>query len=273
VLLSLLFDRSPLAQRRVTSPITGGASFAVMAGLVAYGDLVTKWLAVTLWSGEHYPLFGRMLGIEVVHNPLGAFSLSLGPLTREINIAATVVAVLLSMAVSSRLARLDRGAPESLGLIAGAGIGNLTSMVGSTAGVPDFLALSDGRGGSLVLNVADVAAYIGIACCLRLAWIVVRAAFAGSRQAPGPASTTIRPPGHPRERPLLTVDDGAHRVTRRSLAKRGELIAWPRFPFKGRKGTACGGCGSSSSSSCSPSPGTCGRTTGPTTAPPPLTPP
>lgn len=164
-----------LAPRRSSAPITGGAAFAVMAGLVAYGDLVTKWLAVALWSGERQPLFGRMLGIEVVHNPVSAFSISLGPLTREINIAATVVAVLLSMAVSSRLARLDRGAPESLGLIAGAGIGNLVSMIGSASGVPDFLALSDGRGGALVVNVADVAAYIGIACCLRLAFVVVRA--------------------------------------------------------------------------------------------------
>jgi lipoprotein signal peptidase len=172
--LSLL-RRSPLAARRATAPITGSAAFLAMAGLVALGDLVTKWLAVALWSGEQYPLIGRAVGIEVVHNPLGAFSLSVGPLTREINIVATIVAVLLSMAVSSRLARLDRGAPESLGLIAGAGIGNLTSMFGSTSGVPDFLALSDGRGSALVLNVADVAAYIGIACCLRLAWIVVRA--------------------------------------------------------------------------------------------------
>ena len=177
MLCSSLSVRSPLAARRASAPITGGASFAVMAGLVAYGDLVTKWLAVALWSGEQQPLFGRTLGIEVVHNPLGAFSVSLGPLTREINIAATVVAVLLSMAVSSRLARLDRGAPESLGLIAGAGIGNLVSMVGSVSGVPDFLALSDGRGSALVLNVADVAAYIGILCCLRLALIVVRAAW------------------------------------------------------------------------------------------------
>jgi len=175
VVWSSLSARWSFAPCRASAPITGGASFAVMAGLVAYGDLVTKWLAVALWSGEHRPLFGQMLGIEVVHNPLGAFSMSLGPLTREINIAATVVAVLLSMAASSRLARLDRGAPESLGLIAGAGIGNLASMFGN-AGVPDFLALSDGRGSALVLNVADVAAYIGIACCVRLAFVVVRAA-------------------------------------------------------------------------------------------------
>jgi lipoprotein signal peptidase len=219
VLLSSLFDRSPLGRPRIMAPITGGASFAVMTGLVAYGDLVTKWLAVALWSGERHPLFGHLLGIEVVHNPVGAFSLSFGPLTREINIAATVIAVLLSIAVSSRLARLDRGAPESLGLIAGAGIGNLASMLGSTAGVPDFLALSDGRGSALVLNVADVAAYIGIACCLRLGWVVVRAVVAGGPPEPGTASTTIRPSMRGRERPLLTVDDGAHRVTRRSLAK------------------------------------------------------
>jgi lipoprotein signal peptidase len=185
VLSLSLPDRSPFAPRRVSAPITGGASFAVMAGLVAYGDLVTKWLAVTLWSDQQQPLLGRLLGIEVVHNSLGAFSLSIGPLTREINVAATVVAVLLSMAVSSRLARLDRGAPESLGLIAGAGIGNLASMLGSASGVPDFLALSDGRGGGVVLNVADLAACIGILCCLRLAVIVVRAA----RRQPAPAAS------------------------------------------------------------------------------------
>jgi len=188
-----------------------------MAGLVAYGDLVTKWLAVTLWSGEQHPLLGRLLGIEVVHNPLGAFSLSLGPLTREINVAATVVAVLLSMAVSSRLARLDRGAPESLGLIAGAGIGNLASMLGNTAGVPDFLALSNGQGSSLVLNVADVAAYIGILCCFRLAFVVVRAAR--ERVVRGTAGTTIRALRPIPERPLLSGDAEVPAATRRPLAK------------------------------------------------------
>ena len=212
--------RSSFARRPASAHITGGASFAAMAGLVAYGDLVTKWLAVTLWSGQHQPLFGRMLGIEVVHNPLGAFSISLGPLTREINIAATVVAVLLAMIVSSRLARFDRGAPESLGLIAGAGIGNLASMIGSASGVPDFLALSDGRGTALVLNVADVAAYIGIACCLRLAWLVLRAAITVGEDAPHAANPTILAPQALSERPLLTVSKDALGVTRRSLAKR-----------------------------------------------------
>lgn len=209
--------RSLLPGRLASVPITGGASFAVMAGLVAYGDLVTKWLAVALWSGEQQPLLGRLLGIEVVHNPLSAFSISLGPLTREINIAATVVAVLLSMAVSSRLARLDRGAPESLGLIAGAGIGNLTSMLGNTAGVPDFLALSDGRGSALVINVADVAAYIGILCCFRIAFVVARTAW--ERMERGTAGTTIRRLRPLSERPLLSGEAKVPAATRRPLAK------------------------------------------------------
>ena len=192
-----------------------------MAGLVAYADLVTKWLAVTLWSGERYPLLGPVLGIEVVHNPLGAFSTSVGPLTREINIAATLVAVLLSMAVSSRLARLDQEAPASLGLIAGAGIGNLVSMLGSSSGVPDFLMLSDGRGSALVLNVADVAAYIGIACCLRMAWIVVRTAAA---QGEGflTHDERIRAGSPGKERPLLSPRHGVRAVARRPLSK-GEV--------------------------------------------------
>jgi lipoprotein signal peptidase len=146
-----------------------------MAALVAYGDLVTKWLAVTLWTGERHSLIEGVVDIQVVHNTLGAFSTSLGPLTWEVNVATTVIAVLLSIAVSGRLAALDATAPATLGLVAGAGMGNLASLLGSSAGVPDFLALNDGRGGALVLNVADVAAYLGILCCLRLGWSVIRA--------------------------------------------------------------------------------------------------
>ena len=216
-------SHTSLSLRRATTPITGGAAFVAMAALVAFGDLVTKWLAVGLWSGERYPLLGGTIGIEVVHNPLGAYSTSLGPLTREINIIATVAAVLLTMMVCSRLARLDREAPASLGLIAGAGIGNLVSMLGSPSGVPDFLALNDGRGGALVLNVADVAAYIGIACCLRLVWVVVRAAARQGHEElhdGGPGRTRL--PTQHAERALRTPNGDVRAAARRSLSQ-GEV--------------------------------------------------
>jgi lipoprotein signal peptidase len=159
------------------TPIPHGASFVAMTALVVYGDLITKWVAVALWSGERHPLIKGLLAIQVVHNTLGAFSTSVGRLTWEVNVATTLIAVLLSMAVSGRLAAVDATAPATLGLVAGAGMGNLASLLGSSAGVPDFLAFNNGRGGALVLNVADVAAYLGIACCLRLAWAVIRARF------------------------------------------------------------------------------------------------
>jgi hypothetical protein len=59
-------------------------------------------------------------------------------------------------------------------------MGNLASLLGSSAGVPDFLALNDGRGGALVFNLADVAAYLGIACSLRLVWTLIRVALGRS---------------------------------------------------------------------------------------------
>jgi lipoprotein signal peptidase len=167
-------ERRPLVPRYVTAPISHGATFAAIAALVVVGDLGTKWLAVMLWEGETQPLLGGRMAIQVVYNTLGAFSTSLGHLTWEINVATTVMAILLSSAVASRLAVLDATAPATLGLVAGAGMGNLASLLGSSAGVPDFLALNDGRGGAVVFNLADVAAYLGIACCVRLAWTVIR---------------------------------------------------------------------------------------------------
>ncbi len=54
-------------------------------------------------------------------------------------------------------------------------------MVTSPGGVPDFLAFAHGQGSVLVLNVADVAAYIGLACCARIAWSVARAVLSAAR--------------------------------------------------------------------------------------------
>ena len=165
---------SARAAAAVTTPLSSAGTFIGMAALVFLGDFVSKSLAVGLWGDERYPLLGRLVQIEVVRNPLGAFSTSFGAYTWEINVAGTVTAVLLAMAVCPRLARLDALAPSALGMIAGAALGNLASLLTSPSGVPDFLAIVHGKG-ALVLNVADVAAYLGIFCCARLAYTLVRA--------------------------------------------------------------------------------------------------
>ena len=162
-------------------PLPAGATFVGVALLVMFGDLVSKAVAVGLWTGERYPLLGTRVLIQVVHNPLGAFSTSFGAHTFEINVVATISAALLAMAACPRLARVDGLAPSGLGLVAGAALGNLASMVTSPGGVPDFLAVVHGQGSTLVLNVADVAAYIGLACCARIAWSVTRAVLSAAR--------------------------------------------------------------------------------------------
>jgi lipoprotein signal peptidase len=183
----MLHSRSPVSfpsRHSVTTPLSHTGTFLGMTLLVLIGDVVSKSLAVGLWSGERYPLLGRLVLIDVVRNPLGAFSTSLGAYTWEINVGATAAAVVLAMAVCPRLARLDAIAPNALGMIAGAALGNLASLLTSPAGVPDFLAIVHGHG-ALVLNVADVAAYMGIFCCARLAWTLVRAVVGTSFGRPG----------------------------------------------------------------------------------------
>ena len=167
--------------RCAVAPLPDTGTFLGVALVVMLADLLSKAMAVGLWTGERYPLLGTRILIEVVHNPLGAFSTSFGAHTFEINAVATTIAALLAAAVCPRLARLDALAPSGLGLIAGAALGNLASMMTSPNGVPDFLAVSHGQGSALVLNLADVAAYIGLACCARIAWSLMRAAYTAAR--------------------------------------------------------------------------------------------
>lgn len=159
-----------------------------MAALVVYGDLVTKRLAVALWSTERYQLVGRSVDIGVVYNRLGAFSTHVGRLTWELNVAGTIVAVLLAMACCRRLAVIDRGAPAIMGLVAGAGLGNLTSLVSSNAGVPDFLAVTTDASHGVVLNVADIAAMIGIAGLARMVVLLLLALASRTRRIAPPAA-------------------------------------------------------------------------------------
>ena len=69
---------------------------------------------------------------------------------------------------------MDGGAPYALALIGGAALGSLLSLLASPAGVIDFVAIDYG-GRELVLNLADVAAYLGLAFLARTAWAVLRA--------------------------------------------------------------------------------------------------
>src|SRR5690349_20962320 len=155
---------------------------ARIAALVALGDLLTKQVAV-LWIGTLEPRVSSMIRFGVVHNDKGAFGLTAGDYTFELSLALTLAALVLIVPVARDLARIDRRAPIALGLIAGGAFGNLVSLLLSPAGVVDFIAIQNADGAGIVLNVADIGAYAGVAMLMRTTAMVI-AAIRKTRQQP-----------------------------------------------------------------------------------------
>ncbi|HEX6314687.1 MAG TPA: signal peptidase II [Gemmatimonadaceae bacterium] len=145
---------------------------ARIALLVAAGDWLTKAVAARFVGTE--PLeFSERLRFAVVHNDGTAFGLSAGAYTWQLNLALTLAAIVLMIPVARDLARIDAAAPRALGLIMGGAIGNLASLILSPPGVVDFISIGVGAHSELVVNVADVAAYLGLAIMLRTGFLIV----------------------------------------------------------------------------------------------------
>jgi signal peptidase II len=164
---------SATLSRRV-SPM---AAFAICATSVAVVDLATKQIAAAR-LGPHgtmrLPALGHAIRLAVVLNNQSAFGISLGRYTWHINLVLTLVALGLTMMLCRALSSLDSWAPIMLGLIAGAAMGNLASLITSPRGVLDFIAITTGPAHEVVFNLADVAACCGLVLLLRTAWAVVR---------------------------------------------------------------------------------------------------
>lgn len=157
---------------RVTEPDRHLGVLTRIAMLVAAGDWVTKAVAARMVGGEPV-VFSERLRFAVVHNDAAAFGLSAGAYTWQINLALTLAAIVLMIPVARDLARIDHSAPRALGLIVGGALGNLASLVLSPAGVVDFISISVGSHSELVLNVADLAAYVGLAMMMRTGFLIV----------------------------------------------------------------------------------------------------
>ena len=98
----------------------------------------------------------------------------LGAHTRALNLAATGLVVGLLVMLVPALARVDRRSTAALALVAGGGLGNLVSLAASARGVEDFLAWRH-AGGAVVVNVADVAMFAGLALLGRTLWALAQA--------------------------------------------------------------------------------------------------
>lgn len=179
--------------------------FVVVALVAAGVDLITKGIAAAFITGPT-PVVGLPVAgvhLTTIHNELSAFGLSLGPLTWEINVIITLPAIVLAALVCRDLAAIDRVAPYSLGLIAGAALGNLTSLLVSPDGVLDFIAVHAGDA-EVVMNVADMAAYAGLGMLLHSGFRVY-AALRAERSLERASATERLVPRAAHERPLELV--------------------------------------------------------------------
>ena len=154
-----------LSAPRATVVPAALASFLAITGATALCDLATKAWAVHALGGRELPVVPG-LSLRLVFNTASAGGVWIGEHTWAINALATLLAVLLTGVAVLPLARIDRLAPLTLGLIAGGATGNLASLIGGPAGVADFLAFGY-RGGAVILNVADVAVVVGLGLLVR----------------------------------------------------------------------------------------------------------
>jgi lipoprotein signal peptidase len=157
---------------RVTEPNRHLGVLARIAVLVAVGDWLTKAVAARV-VGSDAVVFSEKLRFAVVHNDAAAFGLSAGAYTWPLNLALTLAAIVLMIPVARDLARIDEAAPRALGLIVGGAFGNLASLLLGPPGVVDFISVSIGAHSALVMNVADIAAYVGLAMMLRTGFLIV----------------------------------------------------------------------------------------------------
>jgi len=145
---------------------------AVAAATLAV-DATTKLAAVTLLDGGTVPI-GRVLRLTTVYNDTFARGMDVAGWA-GLGAALLAVGVMaLVWRACAPLARIDRSAPAALGLVVGAAFGNALDFAHTGRGAVDFLSLPTTEG-AIVFNVADVAAYVGLALLGRTALLLVGA--------------------------------------------------------------------------------------------------
>jgi signal peptidase II len=142
----------------------------VLAG-VALLDVVTKAIAVQGLSPQRVPHdpFGNVVRLTLVYNPGAAFGLHVGPQSRWIFTALTI----LALVILGRLYRATRPGDLTrvlaLALVCAGAVGNLLDRLRSPLGVVDFIDVGFGDARWPTFNVADMAVSVG---AVLLAWVL-----------------------------------------------------------------------------------------------------
>jgi len=161
--------------------------------VLVLSDCTTKRLAEERLVQPYIPheVVGDVLRFTLAYNPGAAFSLSLGPNSRWIFVALT----LLILGVLSWLYReaesRDTTLVAALALVCGGAIGNLLDRLRSPRGVVDFIDLGLGDWRFWTFNLADVAITVGAVVLAVALWRREE-----GKSPDGLAALTLRGDGH-----------------------------------------------------------------------------
>jgi signal peptidase II len=131
-----------------------------------------------------HAVLGEVLRLTLVYNPGAAFGLNLGPQSRWIFTALTLVALVI-------LGRLYRATPlghvtrvAALAFVCAGAFGNLIDRLRSNLGVVDFLDVGLGDARWPTFNVADMAVSVGAVLLAYVLWQEDRASMMAAQGAP-----------------------------------------------------------------------------------------
>lgn len=135
-------------------------------------DFVTKAWAVEHLVPRHMPhrIIGDVVRFTLAYNPGAAFGMHLGPGSRWIFAALSVLIVVVLMRATADLTRTSKVAAFGVPVIVGGAIGNLLDRIRLREGVVDFIDIGIGSVRFWTFNVADTAVTIGAVCLVIALW-------------------------------------------------------------------------------------------------------
>ncbi len=143
-----------------------------LVGAIVLVDAFTKLLAVDRLVPVHlpHPVVGEWVRLTLVYNRGAAFGLHLGPWSRWIFVALTIVALVVLWSLYRTSAPEARLRVLALASVAGGAIGNVVDRLRWSRGVVDFLDVGVGDWRWPTFNVADVAVSCGAIALALVLW-------------------------------------------------------------------------------------------------------
>ncbi len=133
-----------------------------ITGAIIVLDQITKLIAQQLLPPyQPVPVLGDVFRLTYIYNPGAAFGLHLGPASRYIFLALTVVCVVVLFNWFRGTPASDRLRLIAISLVTAGAIGNFIDRVRSSRGVIDFFDFGIGDLRWPVFNIADIGVTVG----------------------------------------------------------------------------------------------------------------